>query len=111
MKEIAYKLILDRAAQYANQDARKPSYLGGDIFRPPNRYEHLELWYTPEVVNNGIRAARSLKSEHRSEEEVIRSLTVIVRDAVQQAIAEEPEAIGALIISEAREKDPRDWFN
>jgi len=112
MRELAYKLILDRAVRFANQDPRKPWYLGGDTFRPPASYTHLELWYEPELVKGGVEYARQHESEIRTEEEVIRDLAIIVRDAVQQAIAEESVAFGALIISQARDgRDPDSWFN
>lgn len=111
MKEAAYKLILDRAATYANMDNRKPWYLGGDTFRPPVRYDRLELWYEPELVRGGVAYAREQEAETRTESEVIHDLTIIVRDAVQQAITEEPEAFGALIVSQARAGvDPDEWF-
>lgn len=111
MKRAAYKLILERAVRYANMDPRKPWYLGGDTFRTPVKFDALELWYEPELVKGGIAYARAHKVESRTEDEVIEELTRIVRDAVQQAITEEPEAFGAVIVSQAREgANPDDWF-
>lgn len=108
----AYQPILERAVTYANQDSRKPWYLGGETFRTPPDFENLELWYEPSTVKGAIADARNRRGEKRTEDEVIRDLTIIVRDAVQQAIYEESEAFGALIIQKARENpNPENWFN
>jgi hypothetical protein len=111
IKEIAYEKILNRAVLYANMDHRKPVWLGGDTFRVPPTFEHLELWYDADALRGAIELAGAFYNDDRTEDEIMAVLTEIVQDAVRHAIAEEPEAFGALIIEQARNSiSPENWF-
>jgi hypothetical protein len=111
IRETAYEAILNRAARYANMDHRKPSWLGGDTFRVPPTFEHLELWYDVDVLRGALEVAGAFYHDDRDEDEILGVLTEIVQDAVRLAIAEEPEAFGALIIEQARNSiNPENWF-
>lgn len=101
LKEFVYRTILDRAATLANMDSRKPWYLGGDTFRPPVKYDHLELWFDQTAFKGAVQVGKA------DEREVRQTLAVIVKEAVQKAIEENGDAFGALIISRSRAKPSR----
>lgn len=98
----AYEKIIHRAVPIANNDPRMPSYLTGVFGPPPRDPEVLEIWYDPNTVHGAITSQINRKREVRSEEEIMRSLTIIVRDAVQKAIRMEPEALGYLMLEYIR---------
>lgn len=98
----AYEKIIHRAVPIANNDPRMPFYLVGIFGPPPRDPEVLEVWYDPNTVHGAIVAAKNNNREVRSEEEIMRSLTLIVRDAVQKAIRMEPEALGYLMLEQIR---------
>lgn len=113
-RRLAYQIILSRAVEFANQDGRKPSYLGGEIFHLPNAFDHLELRFDPDLVRYAIVAAQQNYGEIRSDDEIYGVLTKIVRDSIVSAINSDQEcaeAFGALVVDNARTQAPlEDWF-
>lgn len=112
-KRLVYQTILSHAVVFANQDPRKPWYLGGAIFREPTTYDHLELRFDPTILT-AIADARNRHGEMRSEDEIMELLALIVKDAVTKAIGAVPEAgeaLAALIVHQARNQvNVEDWF-
>lgn len=101
---MTYLPILKLAAQYANEDPRKPHYLQGSTFREPNLGEKLELWFDATEVDGAIKNAKRRQGEIRSENEVYDELARIVRDSVQRALTdyEEGNYLAGLIVKELR---------
>lgn len=113
VQDLAHQIILSTAVERANMDARKPWYLGGEIFKLPNTFQHLEIWYDPQQVAGAIATARARYGEVRSEDEIYALLAEIVRDAVQVTIQtdqESGEAFGALIVNKLRNYNADDFF-
>jgi hypothetical protein len=113
-RQLAYQIILGHAVDFANSDDRKPWYLGGDTFKEPHSYEHLELWYDSTLVEGAIAEARDRQREVRTSEEIFELLTEIVRDAVIRSINDIPEcaeAFAAIIVDNARSGTSLEgWF-
>lgn len=97
--------LLQRAAHIANKHAELPPYLMevGDLFiipRDPKRWA-LEF-FDPFIVPHAVEAAK------QEMETVLPILTRIVKQSIRQAIHENPNAIGFIIV-EAMRTDQDPW--
>lgn len=82
---MSYEAVIWKALEIANADPRKPGYLQGEIFIPPQSYDHLSIYYDPQTVNGPIELHNSTKS---GREEVYTLLETIGIDALDQALFE-----------------------